>query len=104
MALMIVTEAEEEIDQGIEVDSLKDEIIMDGTDEIDLETIDNKDKVDMDIIMVMVAEVAMEEEMGTEAVEEEAEEDMVVVVVVEAVDIMELQRTNTKYPVFMNNY
>ena len=103
MALMIVTEAEEEIDQGIEVDSLKDEIIMDGTDEIDLETIDNKDKVDMDIIMVMVAEVAMEEEMGTEAVEEEAEEDMVVVVV-EAVDIMELQRTNTKYPVFMNNY
>ena len=101
MALMIVTEAEEEIDQGIEVDSLKDEIIMDGIDEIDLETIDPKDKVDMDL-MVMVAEVAMEKETGIEAVEEEVGVDMVEVV--EAVDMMELLRTNTKYPAFMNNY
>ena len=98
----------EEIDQETGIDSMEEigttdeiiaiDMILDTRDMIRME-----DKVeDMEDTMdTAVVEVAMEEEEDSEA---EAEEEVVAEAEEEAVDIMVLQRRNTKFQVFINNY
>ena len=111
ISMVLVTVIVDEIDQGIGIDSMEETETTDEIIAIDM-ILDTRDMIRMedkvedmeDTMDTAVVEVAMEEEEEEE--DSEAEEEVVAVAEEEeeAVDIMVLQRRNTRFQAFINNY